>query len=48
MHWKKSLMLGKTEGSKRRGNSGRDGWMASLTVNMSLHNLLAIAKNREA
>ena len=27
----KTLMLGKTEGRKRRGNRGWDGWMASLT-----------------
>ena len=27
----KTLMLGKTEGRKRRGNSGRDHWMTSST-----------------
>ena len=27
----KTLMLGKTEGKKRRGNRGWDGWMASVT-----------------
>jgi len=27
----KTLMLGKIEGRKRRGNRGRDGWMASST-----------------
>ena len=27
----KSLMLGKTEGRRRRGDGGWDGWMASLT-----------------
>ena len=27
----KTLMLGKTEGRRRRGNRERDGWMASLT-----------------
>ena len=27
----KNLMLGKTEGSRRRDNRGRDGWMASMT-----------------
>ena len=29
-HWKKTLMLGKTEG-RRRDDRGWDGWMASLT-----------------
>ena len=27
----KSLMLGKTEGRRRRGQHGQDGWMASPT-----------------
>ena len=27
----KTLMLGKIEGRKRRGNRGQDGWMALLT-----------------
>ena len=27
----KTLMLGKTEGKRRRGNRGWDGWMASVT-----------------
>ena len=27
----KTLILGKIEGRKRRGNRGRDGWMAFLT-----------------
>ena len=27
----KTLMLGKIEGRRRRGTTGRDGWMASLT-----------------
>ena len=27
----KTLMLGKIEGRRRRGDRGRDGWMASLT-----------------
>ena len=27
----KSLMLGKTEGGRRRNDRGKDGWMASLT-----------------
>ena len=30
-HWKKTLMLGKIEGSKRRDDRGWDSWMASLT-----------------
>ena len=29
--WEKILMLGKTEGRRRRGSRGWDGWMASLT-----------------
>ena len=28
---KKTLMLQKTEGKRRRGDRGSDGWMASLT-----------------
>ena len=27
----KTLILGKTEGKRRTGGRGRDGWMASLT-----------------
>ena len=27
----KALMLGKTEDRRRRGTTGREGWMASLT-----------------
>ena len=27
----KTLMLGKTEGGRRRGDRGQDAWMASLT-----------------
>ena len=30
-HWKKTLMLGKIEGRRRRGDRGWDGWMASPT-----------------
>ena len=29
--WEKILMLGKTEGRRRRGRRGQDGWVASLT-----------------
>ena len=39
IHWppdgtdslEKTLILGKIEGKRRRGNKGLDGWMASLT-----------------
>ena len=30
-HWKRTLMLGKIEGRRRRENRGWDGWVASLT-----------------
>ena len=30
-HWKKTLMLGKIESRRKRGNQGWDGWMAPLT-----------------
>ena len=29
--FEKTLILGKIEGKRRRGNKGLDGWMASLT-----------------
>ena len=31
IHWKKTLMLGKTDGNRRRGSRGWNGQMASLT-----------------
>ena len=44
----KTLMLGKTEGRKRRGHRGWDGWVASLTQRrLSLSKLQEMVKNRE-
>ena len=40
-------MLGKIDGG-RRGHRGQDGWMASLTLDMSLSKLLEMVKDREA
>ena len=45
----KTLMLRKTEGRRRRGLTGWDGWMASLAqMDMSLSKLLELVKDREA
>ena len=44
----KTLMLGKTEGKRRRGDRGWDGWMVSLTMDMSLSKLQEIVKKKEA
>ena len=44
----KTVMLGKTEGRRRRCDGGRDGWMASLTQWMSLSSLQKMVKDREA
>ena len=44
----KILMLGKTEGKRRRGDRGWDGWMVSLTMDMSLSKLQETVKDREA
>ena len=44
----KTVMLGKTEGRRRRCDGGRDGWMASLTQWMSLSSLRKMVKDREA
>ena len=45
----KTLMLGKTEGRRRRGWQGWwwDGWMASLTMDMSLNQLQEMVKGRK-
>ena len=45
----KTLMLGKIEGRRRRGDRGWDGSMASLTqCSVSLNKLQEIVKDREA
>ena len=46
---KKTLMLGKIEGRRRRVDRGWDGWMASLaSLDMSLSKVWEIVKDREA
>ena len=44
----KPLMLGKTEGKRRRVNRGQDGWMIIDSMDVSLSKLREIVKNREA
>ena len=45
----KTLILGKTEGRRRRGDRGWDGWIAPLTQwTRSLSKLWEIVKDREA
>ena len=48
-HWKKTLMLGKIEGKRRRGRQGVR-WLESIvdSVEMSLSKLWEIVKDREA
>ena len=43
----KTLMLGKTEGRKRRDDRGQDGWMASNSMDVSLSKLQETDKDRE-
>ena len=45
--FEKTLMLGKIEGRRRRGDRGWDGWMASLTQ-WSLGRLQELVMDREA
>ena len=44
----KTPILGKTEGRRRRDDKGWDGWMASLTLNVSLSKLQELVMDREA
>ena len=44
----KTLMLGRTEGKRRRVDRGPDGWMITDSVDVSLSKLREIVKNREA
>ena len=46
-HWKKTLMLGKIEGRRRRGQQ-RMRWLAGIIDSMSLSKLLEMEKDREA
>ena len=41
------LMLGKIEGRRRRDNRRWDGWMESLSMDMSLRKLQEIVKDRQ-
>ena len=43
-----TLMLGKVEGGRRGDDRGRDGWMASPTMGMSLSKLRELVMDREA
>ena len=44
----KTLMLAKTEGKRRRGDRGQDGWMIIDSMDVTLSKLQEIAKDGEA
>ena len=45
--WDKTLVLGKTEGRRRRGRE-RTKWLDGITDSMSLSKLQVMVKDREA
>ena len=45
--WDKTLVLGKTEGRRRRGRE-RTKWLDGITDSMSLSKLRVMVKDREA
>ena len=44
----KTLMLAKTEGKRRRGDRGQDGWMIIDSMDVTLSKLQEIVKDGEA
>ena len=44
----KTVVLGKTEGRRKRDDRGRDGWTASLMMHMCLSKLQEMVKDMES